>query len=410
MNNNTVRTKSVAKKIECFILLSFFCLLTPSLYAESSSAYAQAKKFTVTLNNVTLKEVISYVEKNSEFVFFYQPSEIKSVTNVNVHVKDETINSLLDQILIQTHIKYEIKDRQVVLKKETPAVKETTQKKHLLQGLVKDEQGNPIHISTDLTDWTVQPGSSWSKKSYTVTDSATGDKTYASQNLEPKKSVVLTKTITSRPTDGTVQVEIKGYDIYAGTLPTYTYVAEKSNKPSGDPFTETDEQGTVKSAQNLAAGGLTGRNEWKIQEIRQNLTILQADRKEMDNRPELKAGGIAGEVVAGSQIEDVYLTGAVKSSVDGAKTGLAAGSGTGSLTKVIAPAASSEGDLGSGLTVTDAKIGAEAKPDTWSNWTAFSYYESADITAQSRADESGNSGRKGCFYVPEGGGRSQSPD
>lgn len=144
MNNNTVRTKSVAKKIECFILLSFFCLLTPSLYAESSSAYAQAKKFTVTLNNVTLKEVISYVEKNSEFVFFYQPSEIKSVTNVNVYVKDETINSLLDQILIQTHIKYEIKDRQVVLKKETPAVKETTQKKHLLQGLVKDEQGNPI--------------------------------------------------------------------------------------------------------------------------------------------------------------------------------------------------------------------------------------------------------------------------
>ena len=76
MNNNTVRTKSVAKKIECFILLSFFCLLTPSLYAESSSAYAQAKKFTVTLNNVTLKEVISYVEKNSEFVFFYQPSEL----------------------------------------------------------------------------------------------------------------------------------------------------------------------------------------------------------------------------------------------------------------------------------------------------------------------------------------------
>lgn len=91
-----------------------------------------------------MKEVISYVEKNSEFVFFYQPSEIKSVTNVNVDVKGETINSLLDQILTQTHIKYEIKDRQVVLKKETPAVKETTQKKHLLQGLVKDEQGNPI--------------------------------------------------------------------------------------------------------------------------------------------------------------------------------------------------------------------------------------------------------------------------
>ena len=253
-----------------------------------------------------------------------------------------------------------------------------------------DEQGNPIHISTDLTGWTVQTGSSWSNKTYTVTDSTGGTVTYSSQNLEPKESVILTKTITDRPANGTETVVITGYDIYAGKLPTYTYDKGKSYKPSGIPFTETDEQGTVKSAQNLAAGGLTGRNEGTIQEIRQNLTILQADRKEMDNQPALKVGGIAGEVAAGSQIEDVYLTGAVKSSVDEAKTGLAAGSGTGKLTKVIAPAASSEEDLGSDLEVTYAKTGAEAEPedtDTWSNWTAFSYYESADITAQGRADD-----------------------
>ena len=40
-----------------------------------------------------------------------------------------------------------------------------------------DKQGNPIHISTDLTKagWTVQPESTWSKSSYTVTDSVTGE-------------------------------------------------------------------------------------------------------------------------------------------------------------------------------------------------------------------------------------------
>lgn len=253
----------------------------------------------------------------------------------------------------------------------------------------EDKKGNPIHISTDLTGWTVQTGS-WSNKTYTVTDSTGGTVTYSSQNLEPKESVVLTKTITSRPADGIVKVVVEGCDIYAGTLPTYTYDKKKSNKQSGIPFIETDNQGTVKSAQNLAAGGLTGRNEGMIQEVRQNLTILQADRKEVDNQPELKVGGIAGEVTADGQIEDVYLTGAVKSSVDEAKTGLAAGSGTGKLTKVIAPAASSEEDLGSDLEVTYAKTGAEAEPedtDTWSNWTAFSYYESADITAQGWADD-----------------------
>lgn len=251
-----------------------------------------------------------------------------------------------------------------------------------------DEQGNPIHISTDLNDWTVQKGSSWSNKTYTVTDSTGRTVTYSSQNLEPKESVILTKTIKARPANGTETVVIEGCDIYAGKLPTYTYDMGKSYKRSGELFTETDKQGTVKSAQNLAAGGLTGRNEGTIQEIRQNLKILQADRKEMDNQPELKVGGIAGEVAANGQIVDVYLTGTVKSSVDGAETGLAAGSGTGSLTRVIAPAASSEADLGSGPTVTDGKTGAEAKPeDKWSNWTAFSYYESTDITAQSRADD-----------------------
>lgn len=89
-----------------------------------------------------------------------------------------------------------------------------------------DEQGNPIHISTDLTGWTVQTGS-WSNKTYTVTDSTGGTVTYSSQNLEPKESVILTKTITSRPTDGTVKVVITGFDIYAGKLPTYTYDTKK---------------------------------------------------------------------------------------------------------------------------------------------------------------------------------------
>ena len=157
-----------------------------------------------------------------------------------------------------------------------------------------------------------------------------------------------------------------------------------------------------------------------IQEVRQNLTILQADRKEMDNQPKLKVGGIAGEVAADGKIENVYLTGAVKSSVDGAVTGLAAGSGTGSLTRVIAPAASSEGDLGSGLRVTDAKTGAEAKPEnTWSNyWTAFSYYESTDITAQGRADDfnlkwlvnPGTAEGKDVFTFQKEAAGSQSPD
>lgn len=144
MNYNTIKAKIVAKKIERLIFLSFFCLLTTTLRAEAQSAYVQTKKFTVTLTDVTLKDVLSYIEKNSEYVFFYKPSVVNSNSKINVRVKDETITQFLDKALSQTHIGYEIKERQIVLKERNISVKEGKQTKRLLQGLVKDEQGNPI--------------------------------------------------------------------------------------------------------------------------------------------------------------------------------------------------------------------------------------------------------------------------
>lgn len=143
MNYFTSKIKIAAKNLKGCTLLSFFCLLSVIVQAKSNSMYIQTKKFTITLNGVTLKTVISYVEQNSEFVFFYQPAVVNAAPRVNIQVKNEPIIQLLNQISSQTGIKYEIKDRQIVLKKEDSTAKATPINK-LLQGLVKDEQGNPI--------------------------------------------------------------------------------------------------------------------------------------------------------------------------------------------------------------------------------------------------------------------------
>lgn len=147
MNYNTMRAKISAKKTGRLIFLIFFCLFVLALQAKAASAYAQAKTFTVTLNNVTLREVISYIEKNSEFVFLYKPSTANSEKKLNVRAKNETIHQLLDKMAEQTHLIYEVKNKQIVLNEEESAAAnqiEQQQKKQLLQGLVKDEQGNPI--------------------------------------------------------------------------------------------------------------------------------------------------------------------------------------------------------------------------------------------------------------------------
>lgn len=143
MINFMAKEDSVASKNGKYLLLFVFCFLVAALQAKSP-VYGQAKTFTVSLKNVTLKEVISYVEKNSQYVFFFKPEVINQSTQISVSLKNATVKQLLDKVSEQANIVYEMKERQIVLKEKKVSEQSVSQKKRLLQGLVKDEQGNPI--------------------------------------------------------------------------------------------------------------------------------------------------------------------------------------------------------------------------------------------------------------------------
>lgn len=143
MINFMAKEDSVARKNGKYLLLFVFCFLVAALQAKSP-VYGQAKTFTVSLKNVTLKEVISYVEKNSQYVFFFKPEVINQSTQISVSLKNATVKQLLDKVSEQANIVYEMKERQIVLKEKKVPEQSVSQKKRLLQGLVKDEQGNPI--------------------------------------------------------------------------------------------------------------------------------------------------------------------------------------------------------------------------------------------------------------------------
>ena len=143
MINFMAKEDSVARKNGKYLLLFVFCFLVAALQAKSP-VYGQAKTFTVSLKNVTLKEVISYVEKNSQYVFFFKPEVINQSTQISVSLKNATVEQLLDKVSEQANIVYEMKERQIVLKEKKVSEQSVSQKKRLLQGLVKDEQGNPI--------------------------------------------------------------------------------------------------------------------------------------------------------------------------------------------------------------------------------------------------------------------------
>lgn len=71
---------------------------------------------TVQMNGKSVKEVISYIEKNSEFIFFYRNDAIDLNRKVTLSVQNQPIQVILDELFMHTQIRYEINDRQVTLK------------------------------------------------------------------------------------------------------------------------------------------------------------------------------------------------------------------------------------------------------------------------------------------------------
>ena len=119
-----------------------------NLDAASISNYAQVKQFTFHFEKSRIQDVFNYIEQNSEFVFLFYEKVLDTNRKVNVSVKDESIESVLNKLLKDTPVTYEIKDRQVVLKKKEerplPVSTSTPQQQKNVTGKVMDETGEPL--------------------------------------------------------------------------------------------------------------------------------------------------------------------------------------------------------------------------------------------------------------------------
>lgn len=128
-------------------LFSFFLVFSAHTYAVEPDRYAQEKTLTVELRNKTVKEVLDYIEKNSEFIFFYYNDAIDTKRNVSLSVKNRPVTVVLDQLFKGTDVRYEINDRQISLKKESarPAPEKKEPQIRIVTGTVTDAStGEPL--------------------------------------------------------------------------------------------------------------------------------------------------------------------------------------------------------------------------------------------------------------------------
>ena len=117
-------------------------MLVVCLSQVVAATYAQTTKLSVSVKEETLENVLKQIEKQSEFLFFYNLEEVNKNEKISITKKNSSIQEILDVITEKTGLKYTIKDRHIVLTVQnnpTPAL--VAQQVRKITGTVSDAFG-----------------------------------------------------------------------------------------------------------------------------------------------------------------------------------------------------------------------------------------------------------------------------
>jgi len=81
----------------------------------SAATYSQEKKLNLNLSSATIGKVFKAIEDQSDYNIFYKDNQININKEVNLSMKDATINEILDKAFKNTHLSYTVLDKIIVV-------------------------------------------------------------------------------------------------------------------------------------------------------------------------------------------------------------------------------------------------------------------------------------------------------
>lgn len=148
MKKNLIPSCKRWKRHFYFLIISvFFTLITLPSDLFAAETFEQTN-LSLQVENKTIKEVLGYIESNSEFVFLYSKELAMQLNKrVSVSVNNKKITELLTEALKNTGLTYKISERQITIVKAGISASEAiTQQgnKVKVTGRVFDETGEPV--------------------------------------------------------------------------------------------------------------------------------------------------------------------------------------------------------------------------------------------------------------------------
>jgi len=133
-------------KFLLFIMRVAFLLFVVGVFQiYAIDSYAQKTQLTIHENEIELGMLFSKIEKQTDFYFFYSNDQINKNLKVSINVENKTIFEVLNLVLNNTGITYQVNNKAIILSLHDISITQTKQQsKRQITGIVKDERGEPI--------------------------------------------------------------------------------------------------------------------------------------------------------------------------------------------------------------------------------------------------------------------------
>lgn len=134
------------------LLIIMLLAVSPHSFAREVDDYAQTRRLNLSFKAVNLQRVLQEIEKQSEFLFFYQSEDIDVSIKITIERKDATIHQVLEDLRKQTKLKYTIQKKHIIITDEgrekekisNPLASSSFNDKETITGWVQDTLGNRI--------------------------------------------------------------------------------------------------------------------------------------------------------------------------------------------------------------------------------------------------------------------------
>ena len=122
--------------------MSLALLFAVVLQLSAEDGYAQRTRVAISMNNVSVEQVLNKIEETSDYVFLYNDKTIQKNRIVSVNSKSGNITDVLNAMFRGTDISYTVIDKQIILSKSNGI----NQNARVIQaqGTVKDGNGDPL--------------------------------------------------------------------------------------------------------------------------------------------------------------------------------------------------------------------------------------------------------------------------